>query len=87
MRIDCNKTYKFICENLDQDLKSPACIQIKKHLEECPKCKANLETLKVTILLYKNQSYPVLEKSISGQILKLVKFGGKRGKCREKGNK
>lgn len=79
--MNCKQTYKFICENLDQDLNSPTCIQIKEHLEKCPKCKANLETLKITISLYKNQRYPQLEKSISDQIIKLAKSEGKRAKC------
>lgn len=83
MKVNCKNAYKFICENLDQNLNSSKCIQIKKHLEKCPSCKANLETLKITVSLYKNQSHPELEKGISSQILKLLKSGGKRANCKK----
>jgi len=56
--MDCKQAYKYICENLDDDLNSPACTEIKKHLDNCPNCVAYLRTLKKTILLYKQ--YPKL---------------------------
>lgn len=84
MMVSCKQTYKFICDNLDQNIDSPACIQIKKHLTECPNCRANLDSLKMTVLLYKNQQNPKLKKSISKQILKLVKFEGKGANCGKK---
>jgi predicted anti-sigma-YlaC factor YlaD len=61
--MDCKRTYKYICENLDVDLNSPACAQIKKHLDDCPNCMAYLDTLKKTILLYQEYDKPELRKS------------------------
>ncbi len=69
---NCKDTYKFICENLDENLNSPACVEIKKHLENCPKCKAYLNSLKATIRLYKAQKSPELKFSVSSRILKLI---------------
>ncbi len=63
MKIYCKKIYRHICENLDSNLNSPTCIQIKKHLDNCPNCTAYLHTLKKTVLLYKNQKSPILGKS------------------------
>lgn len=59
----CKKTYRYICENLDANLNSPTCIEIKKHLDNCPNCNVYLNTLKKTILLYKKQKSPTLGKS------------------------
>lgn len=59
----CKKTYRYICENLDSNLNSPACVEIKKHLDHCPDCTVYLNTLKKTVLLYKQQKSPTLGKS------------------------
>ncbi len=63
MKMTCKKTYRYICENLDANLNSPTCLEIKKHLDDCPDCTAYLSTLKKTVLLYKNQKSPTLLKS------------------------
>lgn len=52
----CGDVFTYICDKLDQNLDSPKCLTIKKHLEDCPKCTAYLGSLKRTILLYK--AYP-----------------------------
>jgi predicted anti-sigma-YlaC factor YlaD len=49
----CKHTYRFICENLDQDTDSPRCRAIKKHLESCPECRTYLTSLKKTVQIYK----------------------------------
>lgn len=54
--IKCTDVFSHICDKLDQDLDSPKCRRIKKHLEECPNCSAYLESLKRTISLYR--AYP-----------------------------
>jgi Putative zinc-finger len=52
----CRSIFRFICENLDNDLNSPECRNIKKHIAACKNCSAYLQSLKKTILLY--QTYP-----------------------------
>lgn len=59
----CKKTYRYICENLDANLNSSTCVEIKKHLDNCPDCTVYLNTLKKTVLLYKQQKSPTLGKS------------------------
>jgi predicted anti-sigma-YlaC factor YlaD len=54
----CKGVYHYICENLDADVNSPKCREIKRHLDSCPDCSAYLDSLKKTILLYKRQSGP-----------------------------
>lgn len=81
--MDCKRTYKYICENLDKDLNSPTCTQIKKHLDTCPNCVAYLDTLKKTILLYREYDKPELKKSTKNRlkfIVKLPNISQKRSK-------
>jgi predicted anti-sigma-YlaC factor YlaD len=61
--MNCKKTYKYICENLDEDLNSHTCLEIKEHLKDCPNCVAYLDTLKKTVLLYREYKKPVLNKA------------------------
>jgi anti-sigma factor RsiW len=49
----CGDVYLHICDHLDEDLASPRCRQIKRHLDECPNCRAYLDSLKKTIVLYR----------------------------------
>lgn len=52
----CKQAYHHICDSLGQDLESPRCREIRKHLEACPDCSAYLDSLKKTVLLYREAS-------------------------------
>jgi predicted aldo/keto reductase-like oxidoreductase len=52
------KMFRYICENLDKNLNSPQCREIKKCLDSCPDCDAYLKSLKETILLYRQYPTP-----------------------------
>jgi|YelNatPaOPRAMG01_1025707.scaffolds.fasta_scaffold00013_109 predicted anti-sigma-YlaC factor YlaD len=43
-----------ICSKIDLDLNSSACSKLKSHLSKCPECAAYYDSLKRTIILYKN---------------------------------
>jgi len=76
----CKEAYRHICENLDQDINSPQCRQIKRHLEGCPNCRAYLETLRKTITLYRVAPAPELSSSVKKKLLKSItlEFGTQR---------
>jgi predicted anti-sigma-YlaC factor YlaD len=52
----CPEVLEHICEELDAQISSAKCREIKRHLQECPNCTAYLDSLKKTIRLYK--TYP-----------------------------
>jgi anti-sigma factor RsiW len=54
----CDEIYLYICDSLDEDLTSPHCREVKKHLAKCPGCKAYLTSLKTTIALYRSAPEP-----------------------------
>lgn len=55
--IECKSVYRHICDNLDADLNSQKCREIKGHINKCKNCTAYLDSLKKTIFLYR--TYPV----------------------------
>jgi anti-sigma factor RsiW len=57
---NCTRVYHHLCDNLDADLSSPGCREIRKHLEQCPDCHAYLDSLKKTITLYRSARIPGL---------------------------
>ncbi len=68
----CQGVYKYICENLDANMKSARCRAIKKHLDSCPDCSAYLDSLKKTILLYKKESGPSVPVSMHKRLFKMI---------------
>lgn len=53
MKEDCKKYFERISEYLDGELDDDICHEIEAHLEECPDCRACLDSLKKTIQLCK----------------------------------
>jgi hypothetical protein len=54
----CREIYRHICENLDTDLGSEQCREIRAHIEKCDNCTAYLDSLKKTVYLYRTYPTP-----------------------------
>ncbi len=54
----CSDVVKHICEELDADITSRRCREIRRHLTLCPNCRAYLDSLKKTVRLYARMSAP-----------------------------
>ena len=89
----CKQAYRFICENIDQDLNSPRCRQIKKHLDDCPDCSAYLESLRQTVRLYKKSPTPGVPASVHEHLIRAIdlawtgspaKGRSQKSKCQER---
>jgi anti-sigma factor RsiW len=65
----CREVYLHVCDNLDQDIRSPKCRLIRKHLESCPDCAAFLQSLKKTVSLYRAVPAPPLPKTAHRRLL------------------
>ncbi len=50
-----------LCNYLGQDLNHPMCKELLRHVEECPDCRIYLDTIKMTVNLYRktHQNQPV----------------------------
>lgn len=49
----CTKILEKICDELGENLDSPKCAEVKKHLAECPECCAHVDSLRKTVFLYR----------------------------------
>lgn len=54
----CRTVFRFLCDNFDVDLNSPKCRKIKLHIDGCKNCSVYLDSLKKTILLYREYATP-----------------------------
>ncbi len=61
--LHCADVFSHICENLDADLDSPQCREIKRHIAGCPNCTALLDSLKKTVYLYRTLPIPTIPAS------------------------
>ncbi len=68
----CDEVYLHICDNLDEDLGSPQCRAIKKHLAACPECQKYLDSLKTTIGLYRTMPEPRLPADAHRKLFKTI---------------
>ena len=62
----CSDVLRFICDNLDENLNSPHCVEIKEHLSACTQCAAYLKSMKDTVQFYR--LYPIPEISEPAKI-------------------
>jgi anti-sigma factor RsiW len=71
-KITCKDVYRHVCEHLDEDLRSPKCIAIRRHLRSCPGCKAYLASIKKTVSLYRRQPIPRMSSSLHRQLYRTL---------------
>jgi len=74
LAVRCEEVTKHVCEHLDEQMDSPRCRQLRKHLQECPDCTAYLDGLKKTIKLYRNISTPRVSQSVHKELLAALKL-------------
>jgi anti-sigma factor RsiW len=53
MNSECLKTIEQVCDALGEELESEKCQEVRKHLESCPKCCAQVDSLRKTVRLFK----------------------------------
>ncbi len=53
-KITCEEVTNHICESLGEELTSPKCKAIKKHLGSCPDCQNYFKSIEKTIEFYRN---------------------------------
>jgi anti-sigma factor RsiW len=71
---DPNKNWDHLCEYLEEDINSPLCREFKEHLEQCPECRQNVESIKQTVELFrKSHSSVPLSRDLKRQLLEKVK--------------
>jgi predicted anti-sigma-YlaC factor YlaD len=68
----CSDVIKHLCEQLDTDIDSRKCRQLKRHLERCPNCRSYLNSLKNTIQLYARIPAPRASREVQRRLFTLL---------------
>lgn len=72
--IRCSEVAKHICDNLDSQLDTPRCREIRKHIRECPNCFAYLDSVKKTVHLYRVEEPPHLSDRAHRKLMAVLKL-------------
>lgn len=67
--------YRYVCTNLDEEIDSPKCREIKKHLDSCPDCTIYLDTLKKTVELFRRYPDVKVPKKTHQKLYARIRFG------------
>jgi anti-sigma factor RsiW len=68
----CAAAYRFICDNLDESIRSARCRAIRKHIACCPSCHAYLDSVKKTVLLYQEAPLPPEPRSAHRSLMRAL---------------
>ncbi|MCK4578776.1 MAG: zf-HC2 domain-containing protein [Candidatus Marinimicrobia bacterium] len=48
-----NKFKRTVCEQLGEDLDAELCKEVQRHLEGCPDCRAQFDSIRKTVSIYR----------------------------------
>ena len=70
------EVYKQICDFMGEDLDAPVCKEVAEHLENCPKCKVYLDTVKKTVTIcQETEKEKELPQDIKKRLFKVLNLG------------
>ncbi|MCH8125177.1 hypothetical protein IIC38_04345 [candidate division KSB1 bacterium] len=55
-KTECKENWQELCNYLEEDFDSVICQDLKDHLEECPDCKENVESIRSTVDMYRKSN-------------------------------
>lgn len=70
--MNCRQAYLHICDNLDADLNSAKCREVRKHLDTCPDCRALLDSVKKTVSFYRSTPTPGIPSAAHNRLIKTI---------------
>lgn len=51
--VNCDELFRLLSDYVDEDLKRAVCREIEKHLEGCPDCTLQVDSVKKTIRVFR----------------------------------
>jgi len=70
--MDCLETINKICEELGEDINSPLCKEVEDHLKSCPRCCAQVDSIRKTVRLYQNVGKSDVPEAIDNRLWKVL---------------
>jgi|YelNatPaOPRAMG01_1025707.scaffolds.fasta_scaffold00016_82 predicted anti-sigma-YlaC factor YlaD len=66
-----------LCQALGEDLDSPVCRRLQKHIAECPQCRIVFDTVRQTIRLYRAADQPSsVPGDVEERLFRVLKLDG-----------
>jgi len=72
MSSNCFKTIDQICDALGENIDSELCQEIKQHLDSCPRCCAQVDSLRKTVHLYQNMENIDVPSTVDKRLWKVL---------------
>ncbi|HDP99567.1 MAG TPA: hypothetical protein ENN22_10365 [bacterium] len=70
--MDCVKTLQQICDELCEDIDKPLCTELKEHLKHCPKCCAEVDSIRKVVYLYRHFEDKDVPDSVNQRLWKVL---------------
>ncbi len=70
----CPEILERICTELKENIDSPICQDLKKHLDDCPDCRAYVDSLKKTVYLYRQLPDEALPEDVQNRLFRVLKL-------------
>ncbi|HPO55454.1 MAG TPA: hypothetical protein PKY46_05595 [Ignavibacteriaceae bacterium] len=67
----CHDVMSHVCDTLGEDMNSPKCVEMRKHLESCTNCRNYFESVKSTITLFAGEEVE-FPKEAHAELLKFL---------------
>lgn len=70
----CPEMLDRICSELQEDIESEVCQELKLHLDECPDCKAYVDSLKKTVIMFHSVPEKNIPDDVQNRLFKVLKI-------------
>jgi anti-sigma factor (TIGR02949 family) len=81
--ISCKKVQKLLSDFLDDDLKAVVCEDIRKHLDDCPDCMVQVDSVKKVIRLFRDATDTKMPVDIQIRLHDVLKKAREESRGRE----
>lgn len=68
----CEKLLKQVCDKLAEDINSELCEELRKHLETCPDCRNQVQSMRGTITLFRCLKEKKVPHDVHARLFKLL---------------
>lgn len=72
MSSECLEKLNQICDALGEDMESELCQEIQKHLDSCPRCCAQVDSLRKTVRLFKQAEHVDVPSAVDRRLWKVL---------------
>ena len=70
--MECEKILLQICDELSEDINSELCQEMRKHLQECPNCRNQLDSMRNVVTLYRCLKQKDVPPAVHSRLLTLL---------------